>query len=186
MLQRHRGELLTSRLGRWMDTGPKVRYGEETRRQFEMLNQNEDAESRATAWLAKGNVKATRQRVALARILVGDGQDRHVSAEDLREAAKAAGETVSVATVYNTLHLFARVGLMREIRLDADRVYFDTRVDNHVHFYWCNTGELEDAPGRPLPLDGLPKPPPGARVEGVDVVIRLQVDDQKQSSALTS
>lgn len=150
-----------------------------------MPNQSEDAEGRATAWLAKGDVKATRQRVALARLLVGDGQDRHVSAESLHEAAEAAGETVSVATVYNTLHLFARVGLMREIRLDAERVYFDTRTDNHAHFYWCSTGELEDAPGRPLPLNVLPEPPPGARIEGVDVVIRLQSDNERQDTMLS-
>lgn len=120
-----------------------------------------------------GGVRATRQRVALARILVGDGRDRHVCAADLHAAAVDAGERVSRATVYNALHRFEEAGLLREIRIDAGRSYFDTRTDCHAHFYWCGTGELVDAPGMLLPLAALPKPPSGARVDGVDVVVRL-------------
>ena len=44
---------------------------------------------RSTAWLAGAGLRPTRQRVALAGLLVGDGRDRHVTAESLFEALKA-------------------------------------------------------------------------------------------------
>jgi len=53
-------------------------------------------------WLATAGLRPTRQRVTLAALLVGDGQDRHVTAESLFEAARDKGEAMSLATVYNT------------------------------------------------------------------------------------
>ncbi len=132
------------------------------------------SEQYAREWLARGGVRATRQRITLARLLIGDGNHRHVSAESLHESAAKAGEAVSVATVYNALRRFAAVGLLREIRIDPDRSYFDTRTDDHAHFYWSETGVLEDAPDQSVRLGTLPPPPAGARIVGVDVVIRLQ------------
>ncbi|MFN3567212.1 MAG: outer-membrane lipoprotein carrier protein LolA, partial [Burkholderiaceae bacterium] len=49
------------------------------------------------------------------QLLVGDGEDRHVTAESLHAAAMAAGEPVSLATVYNTLRAFCEAGLINEI-----------------------------------------------------------------------
>ena len=42
---------------------------------------------RGADWLATAGLRPTRQRLALAALLVGDGQDRHVTAESLFEAA---------------------------------------------------------------------------------------------------
>ena len=50
-------------------------------------------------WLASAGLRPTRQRQALAELLVGDGLDRHVTAEGLFEAAARAGASVSLATV---------------------------------------------------------------------------------------
>jgi Fur family iron response transcriptional regulator len=36
---------------------------------------------RGRNWLEKGALRPTRQRLTLASLLVGDGQDRHVTAE---------------------------------------------------------------------------------------------------------
>ena len=68
-------------------------------------------QDRVTAWLAKGNLRPTRQRLALATLLVGDGENRHVTAESLYALCAASGEKVSLATVYNTLRAFARPSL---------------------------------------------------------------------------
>ena len=86
---------------------------------------------RGTNWLAKGGLRPTRQRLALATLLVGDGNDRHVTAESLFEAACSSGETVSLATVYNTLRAFSGAGLLREITVNGSKCYFDTRLDDH-------------------------------------------------------
>lgn len=135
---------------------------------------NNMAADRGANWLAGAGLRPTRQRVALAGLLVGDGQDRHVTAEGLFAAAQATGEAVSLATVYNTLRAFCDAGLMSEITVDGSRSYFDTRLDDHPHFYWEDTAELTDAPKDQLDILQLPIAPEGAKVTRVDVVIRLR------------
>ncbi len=125
-------------------------------------------------WLQRGGLRPTRQRLALAGLLVGDGEDRHVTAESLYEMASAAGEKVSLATVYNTLRAFCDAGLMNEVVVDGSKSYFDTRIDDHPHFYWEDSGLLTDAPKEQLELACLPEPPAGMAVSRVEVVIRLR------------
>ncbi|WP_370738058.1 iron response transcriptional regulator IrrA [Pacificibacter marinus] len=129
---------------------------------------------RGEAWLAKADVRPTRQRVALAAMLVGDGQDRHVTAESLFASVCASSEKVSLATVYNTLRTFCDAGLMQEVTVDGTRSYFDTNMKEHPHFYWENSGELTDAPAEALQIVGLPDAPEGTEIASVDVVIRLR------------
>ncbi|HET8727328.1 MAG TPA: Fur family transcriptional regulator [Alphaproteobacteria bacterium] len=122
--------------------------------------------------LAEADLRPTRQRLALARLLF-DGEDRHVTAEQLHAEASRARVAVSLATVYNTLHQFTAAGLLREVVVQPGRSYFDTNTDDHHHFYHERTGELRDIAGDTLQVAGLPPPPPGARIARVDVVIRL-------------
>ncbi len=129
---------------------------------------------RSADWLAGAGLRPTRQRLTLACLLVGDGQDRHVTAESLFDAASAADEKVSLATVYNTLRAFCDAGLMREITVDGSKSYFDTNMTDHPHFYWEDTAKLTDAPSDQLEIRHLPKAPPGAEIASVDVVIRLR------------
>lgn len=132
------------------------------------------ATNRGTDWLARGNLRPTRQRVALATLLVGDGQNRHVTAESLHAAAAQSGEGVSLATVYNTLRAFCDAGLMNEVVVDGSKSYFDTRMDDHPHFFWEDTATLTDAPNDRLQITGLPDAPDGTEIAKVDVVIRLR------------
>lgn len=131
-------------------------------------------EARAGRWLAAGGLRPTRQRIALAMLLIGDGQNRHVTAERLFDAARNAGAKVSMATVYNTLRSFTDAGLMNEITVDGTRSYFDTDISDHAHFYWESDGRLSDAPHGSVHFDRLPKPPEGAEIAKVDVIIRLR------------
>lgn len=130
--------------------------------------------ARATEWLARGGLRPTRQRLALARLLVGDGQDRHVTAESLFALTGGAGEKVSLATVYNTLRAFCEAGLVNEVVVDGARSYFDTRIENHPHFYWEDTHALTDAPADEVSIAALPAAPAGTEIARVDVVIRLR------------
>ena len=136
-----------------------------------MINLTQD---RSTAWLGRVGLRPTRQRMTLAGLLVGDGQNRHVTAESLYEAASGVGEKVSLATVYNTLSAFCEAGLMREITVDGSKSYFDTNISDHPHFYWEDTAELTDAPAQELEIRRLPDVPEGAEIASVDVVIRLR------------
>ncbi len=133
-----------------------------------------EMQRRGAEWLAGAGLRPTRQRVALAALLVGDGEDRHVTAESLFAASCDSGEKVSLATVYNTLRAFCDAGLMREITVDGSKSYFDTNTSNHPHFYWEDSASLTDAPADELEISRLPRAPEGAEIAKVDVVIRLR------------
>ena len=127
-----------------------------------------------TSWLTEAGLRPTRQRLALANLLVGDGHHRHVTAESLYSAVKKSDENVSLATIYNTLKVFSEAGLIREILVDGTKSYFDTRIDDHPHFYWEDESILTDAPNNELEITKLPNAPIGTKVSKVDVVIRLR------------
>ncbi len=139
-----------------------------------MTERARGGEARAGRWLATGGLRPTRQRMVLAGLLVGDGRNRHVTAESLFEAARNAGTQVSLATVYNTLRSFTEAGLMAEIKVGGIRSYFDTDVSDHAHFYWEDDGRLSDAPHGSVRFEHLPEPPEGAEIAKIDVVIRLR------------
>ena len=126
--------------------------------------------------LRDAGLRPTRQRVALGWLLFAKG-DRHVTAEKLYEEATGARVPVSLATVYNTLHQFTEVGLLREIAVDGSKTYFDTNVSNHHHFLFEDSNKLVDIPGASFPVGPLPAAPDGMEVCRVDVVIRLRRKD---------
>ncbi len=123
--------------------------------------------------LKSAGLRPTRQRLALARLLFEPG-DRHVTAEQLHGEALAADVRVSLATVYNTLHQFTNVGLLREVVVEAGRSYFDTNVSDHHHFFMTDSGELADIAGDRVAMALLPEAPAGTRIERVDVIIRVR------------
>lgn len=125
-------------------------------------------------WLQGAGLRPTRQRVALAALLVGDGRHRHVTAESLFDAAKDEGDSVSLATVYNTLRAFCDAGLLQEVTVDGSKSYFDTNTHDHPHFYWEDEARLTDAPSDQLEIARVPDAPEGAEIASVDVVIRLR------------
>lgn len=105
--------------------------------------------------LRAAGLRPTRQRVALARLMFGDG-DRHLTAEQLHTMALNADVRVSLATVYNALHQFTDAGLLREIVVDSGRSYFDTNTTEHHHFFYETSGRLEDIPADQMTLSTIP------------------------------
>jgi Fur family iron response transcriptional regulator len=118
-------------------------------------------------------LRPTRQRMALGWILFGKG-DRHVTAEMLYEEATKAKVPVSLATVYNTLHQFTDVGLLRQVAVDGSKTYFDTNVSQHHHFFVEGENDLLDIPDADVVVGRTPTPPDGYEVARIDVVVRLR------------
>ena len=141
---------------------------------MKMIKNFPDLSQTAIQWLATGGLRPTRQRVIIAERLIGDGQNRHVTAESLFSVSNKRGDKVSLATVYNTLRAFCSVGLIREITVDGSKSYFDTNVSDHPHFYWVDSADLVDATSEELRIASLPEVPAGAEISKVDVVIRLR------------
>jgi Fur family iron response transcriptional regulator len=124
-------------------------------------------------------LRPTRQRMALGWILFAKG-DRHLTAEMLYEEATKAKVPVSLATVYNTLHQFTEVGLLRQVAVDGSKTYFDTNATDHHHFFVEGENELVDIPGSDVILDKMPSAPAGYEVARVDVVVRLRKIDKRR------
>ena len=126
-----------------------------------------------TSKLRKVGLRPTRQRVALARLLLNQGP-RHVTAEALHVEADSVGIPVSLATVYNTLHQFTEAGLLRQVVVSQGRSYFDTNTDDHHHFYFEDSGRLQDIGADHVAFDRLPDAPEGTELSRIDVVIRVR------------
>ncbi len=117
-------------------------------------------------------ISPTHQRVEIAQVLFSKAQ--HVSAEQVLALVNEGHTVSSKATVYNTLGLFARKGLVREVIIDPNKVFYDTNLAAHYHFYNEDTGALEDINVNKLDISKLPEPPEGTQTEAVDVIIRLK------------
>src|SRR5436853_5175899 len=125
------------------------------------------------AMLREVGLRPTRQRMSLGWILFAKG-DRHVTAELLYEEATRAKVPVSLATVYNTLHQFTEVGLLRQVAVDGSKSYFDTNASEHHHFFVEGEDALVDIPGAQVIVNKLPTAPDGYEIARVDVVVRLR------------
>jgi Fur family iron response transcriptional regulator len=123
--------------------------------------------------LRQVGLRPTRQRMALGWMLFAKG-DRHITAEMLYEEATRAKVPVSLATIYNTLHQFTDVGLLRQVAVDGSKTYFDTNATEHHHFFVEGENALVDIPGAEVIVGTMPTPPEGYEIARVDVVVRLK------------
>ena len=128
--------------------------------------------------LEQRGIKLTSQRIEIARLLLE--RWTHLSAEEvytLVNANIAAGgnkRRASKATVYNTLGLFARKGLIREVIADPSKVFYDPNTKPHYHYYDETSGTLSDIEAGDVDIVGLPALPEGMELRGVDVVVRVR------------
>ncbi|MBI5612078.1 MAG: transcriptional repressor [Gammaproteobacteria bacterium] len=141
-----------------------------------MLVKRTYTQEELTALLQRHGINPTAQRLEIARLLFARAE--HVSAEDVFMLVNTAATPVSKATVYNTLGLFAERGLIREVIADPNKVFYDPNTAPHYHFYDVATGQLTDIDAEGVQITGLPSLPEGARMEGVDVIVRLRQSDR--------
>jgi Fur family iron response transcriptional regulator len=105
---------------------------------------------KARSLLERFGLRATRQRLGLARILFGQG-DRHLTADALAE-----------------------VGLVRSLPIEGAKTVFDTNTSDHSHFYFEDTGAVCDiALDSAAFAEGI-VPPEGYEIARIDIVVRLR------------
>ncbi|MGO9674716.1 MAG: iron response transcriptional regulator IrrA [Methylocella sp.] len=120
--------------------------------------------------LAAAGLRPTRQRMSLGWILFSRGA-RHLTAERLQEEAQESNVSISLATIYNSLHQFTNAGLLCAIAVDGTRTFFDTNTVRHHHF--LDDGVLIDIPELKVDVTSLPALPAGKRIAEINVVVRL-------------
>lgn len=118
--------------------------------------------------LKKYSITPTRQRIEIASFMFQRRQ--HLSADKILDGVNATGHRVSRATVYNTMGLFTKKGLIKEVLIDRERIFYDSNISDHHHIYNINTGELKDTH---IELAGIPEINDDVDVVSTDVIIRV-------------
>ena len=117
-------------------------------------------------------ITPTHQRMEIAQVLFE--KRWHPSADQILAAVNVRYAETSKATVYNTLKLFLDKGLVRELIVDPNKVFYDPNTSVHHHFYDVATGALTDIPAAGVSIEGLPPLPPGTVTEGIDIIVRTR------------
>lgn len=131
-----------------------------------------DLRARVEQQLRAHGVKPTPQRVEIGMLLLA--RPCHVSAEQILTRLRESGQKVSKATVYNTLNLLSRCGILREVAVDPSRLFYDSTTEFHHHFYNEDTGELTDIDAAQVAVERLPDPPAGTTARRVELLIRVR------------
>jgi len=127
--------------------------------------------SEVVSMLQHFKISPTRQRVEIAEFLFQRPQ--HLSAERILDGVTDAGNRVSRATVYNTMGLFTDKGVVREVLIDRERVFYDTNTEVHQHLYNVDTGELTDIYDAEMDVITEPQLPEGVKIIDTDIVFKV-------------
>src|SRR5579863_8878992 len=102
--------------------------------------------------LKERGVRMTRQRRILLDLL--DRSGRHLDAESLYKLGKEKDPKLNRVTVYRTLKLLKKGGLVDELDLmhhEGDQHYYETRLkQEHAHVICLRCGRIEEFFGEPL------------------------------------
>jgi len=137
-------------------------------------NMNLEPHTRASVaqMLREHGITPTHQRIEIALVLFE--KRWHPSADQILAAVNVRYAESSKATVYNTLKLFLEKGLVRELIVDPNKVFYDSNTGVHHHFYDVVSGEITDISAAGVHIDGLPPLPAGVVTAGIDIIVRTR------------
>jgi Fur family iron response transcriptional regulator len=121
--------------------------------------------------LSAHGITPTQQRILIAQVMLSKMQ--HLSADQILQRVNGQSHAVSKATVYNTLNLFIDKGLIKEVIVDASKVFYDSNTRPHHHFYDIDSGTLHDIESSELAIEGLPEPPATLKIQDIDIIVRV-------------
>ncbi len=133
-----------------------------------------DTDTLTTIFREQG-LRVTPQRQAIFRLLEGD--DSHPTVESLFDRARSDMPTISLKTVYQTVHDLEALGEVRVLDLGTGSVRVDPNVeDDHHHLLCTACGRVRDLP---VDLTGLHVPIRYRRdftIDDVQVIFRGRCD----------
>lgn len=94
-------------------------------------------------------ISLSRPRIAIFQYL--QEHHTHPTADEIYHALQATIPTLSPATVYNTLRLFAEKQLCLSLTINEKRICFDGQTHPHGHFLCSHCGTIHD-----IAIDMLP------------------------------
>ena len=131
--------------------------------------------------LKSSGLRPTKQRLLISRFLFGSNETFHFTVEKLSKMIeKNSKKKISLATIYNTIHVFKKNGYLKEIAIDGNKTYFDTNTSSHHHFYDEDAEKLIDIKNSKIFVKDIPNSPSGKKIKGVEVLVRIAGDNQNQ------
>lgn len=129
--------------------------------------------------LRNSGLRPTKQRIKICEVLFNKETTFHFTINDLVKIIETeANEKISLATVYNTIHAFEKKGYLKEIPIDSNQSYFDTNVTDHHHFYDISEKKLIDLDKVDVGPINIQKSIPGKKIKSVEVLVKLDTDNQ--------
>tara|TARA_B100001250_G_scaffold380051_1_gene371196 strand:+ start:38 stop:454 length:417 start_codon:yes stop_codon:yes gene_type:complete len=127
--------------------------------------------------LRKSGLRPTKQRIKICEILFNTDKTFHFSIKDLVKMIKVnTNQTVSLATVYNTIHEFKKKGYLKEIAINSTQTYFDTNTTDHHHFFDEKQKQLIDLENEDVYPIKIKKTIPGKKIKSIEVLVRVDAD----------
>ncbi len=124
--------------------------------------------------LRSSGLRPTRQRIQLCKVLFDRDKTFHFTVENLAKMLKKNfDKKVSLATVYNTVHVLKNKGYLKEISINNKKTYFDTNISHHHHFFNENTNELIDLNANEIGPIKIKKTIPGKKIKSVEVLVKI-------------
>lgn len=99
----------------------------------------------SSAELKKVGLKVTLPRLKVLEILEQEGDEHHLTAEDVYKMLIEQGEEVGLATVYRVLTQFEQAGIVRRLNFENNISVFELDTgDNHDHLVCLKTGKVKE------------------------------------------
>jgi Fe2+ or Zn2+ uptake regulation protein len=129
------------------------------------------SETELTERFREQGLRVTPQRQAIFRLLQRDAT--HPTVESLHERARAEMPTISLKTVYQTVHDLEALGEVRVLDLGTGSLRVDPNVERaHQHLVCTRCGRIRDVPVETRHLRVPPRQRRDFVVEAVDVIFR--------------
>ena len=124
--------------------------------------------------LRSSGLRPTKQRLEICKVLYNRERTFHFTIEELSKILKRnSKESISLATIYNTVHAFKNKNYLKEISINSNKSYFDTNVSVHHHFFNENTHELIDLKNTDVGEIKIKKKIPGKKIKSVEVLVKI-------------
>ena len=131
--------------------------------------------------LRKSGLRPTKQRIKICEVLFDADKTFHFTIKELVKIIEnQANMKVSLATVYNTVHVFIKKGYLKEIPLNSSQSYYDTNVSHHHHFFDVEENKLIDIDQYDVDEINIRKKIPGKKIRSVEVIAKIVSDNQSQ------
>ena len=121
----------------------------------------------------KLNLRPTKQRTAIIKALIAEG-DTHVTASSLGKILEKNKFKVATATIYNNLNELSEKGFLKKVLVEKDKMWFDTNLSSHYHFYDEEEDKLTDVNKNHIEFLAFPKLPKGKSLKSLDIIINVK------------